>query len=116
MLVLELGFNLVTCFVHSVEFVDEVVVVASRLRQLLFHLIKVDLQSTQPQLKLILLDLGFLQVGFQLGDFLFAFAIDFREANHLSLAHLQLTGRVLQVFHQCLCLLFVDVGEFLSFL
>ena len=111
MLVLQLGFNLMTCLIHSVQLVDKVVVIGPRLSELLLHLVIVDLEGAQLQFKLISLQLRQLELSLQLLNFLFTLTVYLIEANHFSLVHLELSSCVLQVLHQGLSLLFIDVEE-----
>jgi len=108
-LVLQLVLDFVACFIHRVQLVDQVVVVSPRRRQLLLHLVVIDLQCAQLQLVLVSLRLVQLYLTLELLNFLLALAIDLTETNHFSLVLLQLTRRVLQILHQCFGLLFVDM-------
>ena len=114
MLVLQLGFDLMACLIHSVQLINKVIVIGPRLSQLLLHLVIVDLESAQLQLKLISLQLRQLELSFELLNFLFTLTVHFIEANHFPLVHLEFTCRVLQILHQGLSLLFIDVEELFS--
>ena len=114
MLVLQLGFDLMTCLIHSVQLVDKVIVIGPSLTELLFHLVIVDLEGAQLQFKLISLQLRQLELSLQLLNFLFTLTVHLIEANHFPLVHLELSSRVLKVLHQGLSLLFIDVEELFS--
>ena len=114
MLVLQLGFNLMACLIHSVQLINKVIVIGPCLSQLLLHLVIIDLESAKLQLKLISLQLRQLELSFELLYFLFTLTVHLIEANHFPFVHLEFTCRVLQILHQGLSLLFIDVEELFS--
>lgn len=116
MFILQLCLNLVTSLVHRMELVNEVIVVSPCLIQLLLHLVVVNLQGAQFQLVFITSDLLIFEVTLQCVNLFLTLSVHLRETDHLSLIHLQLTSRALQILHQSLGLLLIDVEQLLRFL
>ena len=58
MLIVQLGLDLVPGFIHFMELINQVIMISPRLRQLLLHLVVVDLECAQLELILVRLQLG----------------------------------------------------------
>ena len=95
MLVLQLGFDFVSSFVHSMEFVYKIVMVSRLLNQLLLLLLIVDRQGAKLEFKLIFHQFCCLQVVLELFDLSLSISINLTEADHFTLVALELAGGVL---------------------
>lgn len=67
------------------QLLDKIIVVSSRLVELLFHLIVIDLQGAQLELKLVSLQFSHSKIALQFLDHSFTLPVDFVEADHLTL-------------------------------
>lgn len=116
MFILQLCLDLMPGLVHRVKLFNEVIVIRTRLVQLLFHLVVIDLHSAKLEFEFVGLELGEFELALQILDLVLTLPVDLVEADHVSLVALELGRRTLQVFHQRLRLRLVYLQQLLALL